>query len=110
MLNAKEVRKLLKVPKKIKIRTLIKKYFEQELKKASAYLTEMRGPFGLTFTLRHVFEYFNTPHYVHCRKEELICELNEFVKELNELGYYVIYQKNQNENTYEFTIFWTQIK
>lgn len=101
MLNAKTIRKLLKVPKKIKIRTLIKKYFEQELKKASAYIVNMKGPFGLSFTLRHVFEYFNTPQYIHCCKEELLHEFDEFIKELNNLGYYAVYKRNQNENTYE---------
>lgn len=108
MISAKELRKKFNIPEKIKIKDILIRYFNQEMKKILKYINKKDGPFGLSFSLNQALKYYNCPYCVTCEKKEVTQEVNLFMKEIEDLGYFI--QNNTKPNDIEFAIYWTQVK
>lgn len=109
MITAEQLRGKLRIPEKIKLEKMILKYFEQEIDKVSKYINEGNKPFGLSFTLNAVFDYYASPVPIsETMKPHIEKEIKNFVIEVGKLGYYA--QWKYVDDKYIFSIFWTQIK
>lgn len=108
MITAKEIRKKLKIPEKIKICDMLLRYFDQEMNKVLCYIDNQDGPFGLLFSLNQVLKHYNCAYCVTCEKKEITKEIDTFTKAVEKLGYFVQYRYAPND--IEFTICWTKVK
>lgn len=115
MINAKEVRNRLHLSEKIEIKDMAMKYFENELNKVLQYIDNDVGPFGLTFSfsLKNILNLKSDDEYkietIKLTKENIEKNMISFVKELEDLGYFVQWKYDSNLDSYIFAVYWVSI-